>query len=659
MQRVVRAERVLIGDKGIRFKKYLTDFNRAALTNFWDDLSGASDKVYVVQTNVRIVERCMLMTTEPGDLVLDPTCGSGTTAYVAEQLGRRWITIDTSRVAVSIARQRLLTAKYEMYRTREQGSGNREQVKDNGHVCPEGGFVYKTVPHVTLKSIAQNTNLDPIFARHEPILDAALAACNKALKKITPQLKKRLEEKLAAKQRNEGKKSITDADRRRWVLPPDSRDDARREQAAALKAGRDSRYTVDLEVPTWYHWEVPFDTDDEWPKELADAVTAYRAAWRAKMDAVNECIAANADQEELVDQPEVERGVVRVSGPFTVEAVQPPELTLGDNLDEYTGDQSRDRKGAVGEGFAGAPEQMPEGFEARALRIVEPRPDLEAKNVEAYLDQMFRLLKIDGVRFPNNKQMTFSRLEPLWQSGTSGMIHAEGRWVVQGDEDDDTEGRAFVAVSFGPQYGPVTAKMVEECIRSANRADYKELVIAAFSFDGPAQAVIEEVSGKPQGRKLLNIHSALIRPDVNPGMDGLLKEKPGSQLFTVFGQPRTTLDGPDKDGMYTVTMEGVDIYDPVQNLTISSGADKVAAWFLDSDYDGWTFCITQAFFPDRSAWEKLSKALNGKDGVIDADRFEALSGIVSLPFAAGKHKCAAVKVIDPRGNEVMKVHRLN
>jgi adenine-specific DNA-methyltransferase len=142
---------------------------------------------------------------------------------------------------------------------------------------------------------------------------------------------------------------------------------------------------------------------------------------------------------------------------------------------------------------------------------------------------------------------------------------------------------------------------------------------------------------------------------VNPGMNGLLKEQPGSQLFSVFGQPRTSVDGPDREGMYTVTMEGVDIYDPVDNSIIPTRADKVAAWFLDGDYDGRTFCITQAFFPDRTAWGKLSKALSG---VIDPERFEALSGTKSLPFPSGKHKCVAVKVIDPRGNEVMQVHKL-
>jgi adenine-specific DNA-methyltransferase len=138
-------------------------------------------------------------------------------------------------------------------------------------------------------------------------------------------------------------------------------------------------------------------------------------------------------------------------------------------------------------------------------------------------------------------------------------------------------------------------------------------------------------------------------------MQGLLKEQPGSQLFTVFGQPRTRLEGPDKNGEYTVHMEGVDIYNPVDNSITPSRADKVAAWMVDGDYDGRTFCATQAFFPDKTAWKKLAAALKS---VVEDDAFDALSGTVSLPFPAGPNKAVAVKVIDPRGNEVMRVHSL-
>ena len=145
---------------------------------------------------------------------------------------------------------------------------------------------------------------------------------------------------------------------------------------------------------------------------------------------------------------------------------------------------------------------------------------------------------------------------------------------------------------------------------------------------------------------------AYINPDVD--MDDMLKQTSTSQLFTVFGRPRTKVDLTG-NGEYIVKMEGVDIYNPVDNTVSAAGADKVAAWFVDTDYDGRAFCIAQAFFPDKKAWDKIARDLKG---VIDAERFEQFSGTESLPFPVGEHAKVAVKVIDPRGNEVMRVHTL-
>ena len=215
-------------------------------------------------------------------------CGSGTTAYVAEQWGRRWITMDTSRVAVALARQRLLTSSFEYYKFKDDSKG------------VVGGFENKIVPHITLKSIAQNTALDPIFAKYEPILKEKLDTLNLALAEVTQDTRTKLLAKLTEKQAREGKKAVTDADRRRWQLPKE----------------------------VWQEWEVPFDTDPDWPKALQEALTDYRKTWRAKMDEVNACIDAASEGEELVDQPEIDKKRIRVSGPFTVEAVQPAEESL-------------------------------------------------------------------------------------------------------------------------------------------------------------------------------------------------------------------------------------------------------------------------------------------------------------------------------------------
>jgi adenine-specific DNA-methyltransferase len=598
LDRLKRAERLINVSTSLYYVRKLDDFPVMPFDNLWQDTSAGGytdEKFYVVQTNRKIIERCLLMTTDPGDLVLDPTCGSGTTSYIAEELGRRWITIDVSRVALAIARQRLLTAKYDYFRLRPTSADDIQRNPDgpwltdpDGQIQGSCTFDYKTVPHVTLKSIAQNQALDPIFEQWELIRAGKLAALNRALgQEITKELRLKLLLKLEDKRKREGKKSITDADERRWQLPEKE----------------------------WKEWEVPFDTDPDWPIALQEALTDYRKAWRQKMDDINVCIAARADQEELVDKPSIDKGKVRVSGPFTMEGVIPAEESI------------EEEESPIG----GAPEELESFGEG------EGSVQSEAQNAEAYLDRMIRLLREDGVRFPNNKVIKFKTLEMLAEGST---LHAKGIW---GEDKDERQ----VAVIFGPQYGPLIAPMVEDGIRIAVRRGFDDLVFAAFTFDGAAQAVIQE---DPDPK--LRIHMAQIRPDVNMG--DLLKTTISSQLFTVSGSPRTRIEKVE-DEQYVVHMEGVDIYDPVTNVVRSAGAEKVAAWFLDSDYDGRCFCVCQAFFPDRSAWDKLRRALGG---AIDEDAFARFSGTVSLPFPAGKHKRVAVKVIDPRGNEVLRVHRM-
>jgi adenine-specific DNA-methyltransferase len=284
------------------------------------------------------------------------------------------------------------------------------------------------------------------------------------------------------------------------------------------------------------------------------------------------------------------RNVVRVSGPFTVEAVMPVEESL-------------DEPSPIG----GAPEEL-EAFPSGDGAERDPA------NAEAFLDRMVRLLRADGVRFPNNRVRRFTRLDP----SPGDYLHAEGEW----DAGDGHTRR--VAVSVGPEHGPVTAFQVENALTRASRRGMDDLVFAGFSFDAAAQGIIQD---DPNPR--VHCHLAHVSPDV--AMGDLLKDASSSQLFTVFGTPRTELREVE-DGQYVVEMHGVDIYNPVENTILPTSADKVAAWFLDTDFDGRTFCITQAFFPDRSAWDKLARALKG---VIDEERFTALTGRVSLPFPAG------------------------
>ncbi len=386
----------------------------------------------------------------------------------------------------------------------------------------------------------------------------------------------------------------------------------------ALNARQAAAYRAAIPASAWQPWQVRFDTDPDWPAPLAAALQAYRAAWRAKMDEVDACIAANAEVEELVDQPLVEPGVVRVAGPFTLEGVIAHEQGPDDDASP----------------IAGAPGEL-ETFDADAGA-------LDAVNAEAHLDKIVRLMKASGVDFAGNANKRFGRLEPI---ASSALLHAEGAWA------DDAERR--VAVSIGPEVGNVTAFQVEDAVRSANRMGYDEVVFAGFGFDAAAQAAIAEAT-----HPKLRLHMALIRPDV--AMGELLKTQPGSQLFTVFSAPRVKPPVALADGQFTIEVEGMDVYDPVGNAIHPTSRERIAAWFVDTDYDGRTFCICQAFFPDRSKWDKLARAL-GDRGVVDAERFDALAGWQSLPFARPARLPAnapwrgAVKVIDPRGNEGLRV----
>jgi len=579
MRRLKLARRVNASGKTLRAMMFMDDYPVQKMTALWTDTKGESDKMYVVQTASKVIQRCMLMSTDPGDLVLDPTCGSGTSAFVAEQWGRRWVAIDTSRVAVAVARQRLLCATFDSYKTNDPVAG----IDPSAPLNPRHGFTYRTVPHVTLKSIAQNPGLDAIFDRHEANLDEKLNELNRCLAGASSGVKQAVAKSLEVR---------------------------RKEYAPSVSLGEG-----------WLRWEVPYRPESDWDADLKFALQAYHDAFERKMDEVNAAIAASAEQEELVDQPIVVKGVTRVTGPFTVESVRPPEISADPAKPDA----------ADGSPIGGAP--------AGDLPTFEPE---EERNLSAHVDRMLSLLRQDGITFLGNKHIKLERLD----RADHPMIHGEGAYTPDGA----TEPRK-VAIVIGPEHGAVPLFFVEEAMRISYKRGYDDLVIAGFSFDAFAQECIQ--TNNEDKKSSLKMHMAQIRPDVTMG-DLLKKTNNNNQIFTVFGQPRSRVEA-QADGEFRATLEGVDIYDPVANQILSSGAEKVAAWFVDTDYDGKVFCVCQAFFPDKSAWEKMQRSLKA---TIDESKWAELTGKVSLPFKKGKTGLVAVKVIDPRGNEVMRIHRL-
>ncbi len=265
MDRVRCAGRLVANGDALDFRRYLNDFSFKNISNWWDALGGAADQVYVVQTNVEIVKRCILMTTDPGDLVLDPTCGSGTTAYVAEQWGRRWISIDTSRVALALARSRLMSARFPFYYLSDTPEGNELEseltgvLRDNRHFRGDikKGLVYRRSVYVTSGVIANNVEIDSIDAKWENKLETLRTRLNELLK------------------------------------------------------------------VNWEEWELPRQAENDWPNEAVVLLDEWWDVRHERQRELDESIAKQSDVEILYDQPYEDKKRVRVTGPFTVESLSP------------------------------------------------------------------------------------------------------------------------------------------------------------------------------------------------------------------------------------------------------------------------------------------------------------------------------------------------
>jgi len=465
MENLGKAERIHVAKNSIRYIRYASDFPVMPITNLWTDTATGNftaNKIYVVQTSLKLVQRCLLMTTDPGDLVLDITCGSGTTAHVAEQWGRRWITCDTSRVATTLAKQRLMTASFDYYQLAhpQEGVGS--------------GFKYKTVPHITLKSIANN----------EP------------------------------------------------------------------------------------------------PKE-----------------------------ETLYDQPLKETKKVRVTGPFTVEAV--PSL-CAKSLEEI--------------------EQENQGTGESVARSGE------TSRQAGWRDELLKT----GVRAKGGEKLDFTRVEPM--GGT--------RWI-QCEAETREDQPQKVLIVFGPEHAPLEQRTVENAWQEARAFKPDILLFCAFQFDEEAAKDIDELKPEVAGMQLLKVQM-----NADLFTDDLKKKRSSNESFWLIGQPdvevRQITEGEDK-GKYQVEVLGFDYYNPKTGNVDSGGKKNIAMWQLDTNYDERSLFPSQVFFPMAGAkdgWAKLAKNLKAE---IDLEKIEAFRGTVSLPFEKGDNSKIAVKIIDDRGIESLRV----
>ena len=556
IKRAVKASRIQATTNSIQFRSFIEDFPISITHNLWTDTITGSfneDKVYVVQTNPRIIERCMLMTTDPGDLVLDPTCGSGTTSVVSERWGRRWITCDTSRIAITLAKQRLMTSSFDYYELKYPNEGLK------------GGFFYETVPHITLKSIANNTDIDQIYDRLHPKIEEALAQLNLGLASEPPASFK-----------------VTEGGRKGEVLD----------------------FSKKAEL---LEWEVPFEAPEDWSESQVKALEEFHQACIAMQKQMDEAIAAHADQEILYDKPIINKNRLRISGPFTVEAVPFPTVKALDEaeaLDEA--DASIARTGESGRKH----------------------------------DWMAELAKT-GIRGPNGQMINFTDLDLLPYDKDMQNIHAVGH-LDNGDR---------VVVSFGPEHAALEQRQVANAMNEAGNLFPlpKMIVFCAFTFDPEAAKDIDAIKGITALKAQMN--TDLLTED-------LKKARSSNQSFWLMGQPDVEVHKL-KDGKYQVEVLGFDYFDTVKGELISGGKSKIAMWSLDTDYDERSLFPHQVFFPiagKGEGWEKLKKNIRAE---LDETQLEKFHGTKSLPFEAGDNNKIAVKIIDDRGIESLKVMNLD
>ncbi|WP_439113338.1 site-specific DNA-methyltransferase [Hydrogenophaga sp.] len=583
-ERLLKSHRVEASTgNNLGYIRFLEDYPVFELTDIWTDTLGQNQfggpKTYVVQTALSAIERCVLMTTDPGDLVLDPTCGSGSTAYVAEQWGRRWITIDTSRVALALARARIMGARYPFYLLADSKEGQAKEGEVT-RTAPRShptfgnirqGFVYERVPHITLKSIANNAEIDVIWEMHQAMLEPLRAELNQTLK----------------------------VNWQEWEIPCEL------EESHLTSFAK----KVDGKISRDVGWE--------------DAKKLHTAWWQqriARQKEIDASIAAKADFEYLYDRPYEDKKKVRVAGPFTVESLLPHRV-LGVDEDDNLIDIATD----VGDG------RLARDF------------------VQIILDN----LRTAGVQQADKSgKIDFTALTP-WPGE---YVCAEGRYMEGADAEGNggTEKRAGIFI--GPEFGTVSRPDLVSAGREAAEAGFDVLIACAFNYDAHSSEFSK------LGR--VPVLKARMNADLHMAED--LKNTGKGNLFVIFGEPDIDIldaatgsklsKGEAPTGDIQVKVNGVDVFHPNTGEVRSDGAEGIACWFIDTDYNEESFFVRHAYFLGASdPYKSLKTTLKAE---INAEAWESLNNDTSRPFGKPVSGRIAVKVINHLGDEVMKVFKI-
>ena len=688
----------------LAYVRFIDDFAVSPISDLWPDTqTGAftDDKTYVVQTNSKVIERCILMATDPGDLVLDPTCGSGTTAYVAEQWGRRWITIDTSRVALALARARIMGARYPYYILADSKDGQLKEAELSRRAPSEmstygnvrQGFVYERVPHITLRDIANNAEIDVIWEEYQEKLEPLREELNRALERA------------------------------------------------------------------WEEWEIPRDADESWTEEVREL---HRQWWElriARQKEIDASIAARAEYEYLYDKPYEDRSKVRVAGPFTVESISPHRVLgvdeNGDVIDSVaearggygtgydfgqiildnlrrSGVQQAHREdrirftslvpwpgrfvcaeGRYVEGGNGDGDEAPGAPERRAAVFIGPefgtvsRPDLVeaareaadggfdvliacAFNYEAHTTEFESLGRVPVLKARMNADLHMAGELKNTGNGNLFVIFGEPDITVAGGQWLVTRGGRMVANhelvkelsglgSLEEINGTGRDGLSRVCAVSAGGAVWGNRAGAEVSGVGggqhsrgvgaPREGGVSSVPGDSQRLAGGDGNVSDAGATAGDGLGGSGQAPSNASIGNWKNAQRTqtlaavqSLRGGDfplsltADYWLLVTVNGVDVFHPNTGEVRSDGPDGIACWFIDTDYNQESFFVRHAYFLGAGdPYKSLKTTLKAE---IDADAWATLHSATSRPFPRPESGRIAVKVINHLGDEVLKVFRV-
>lgn len=444
------------------------------------------------------------------------------------------------------------------------------------HEGIKSGFINKTVPHITLKAIANNPEIDEIYTRMHPAVDAALAELNTALAGHDTPFK------------------VTDGGRKGKTV----------DFTKALSEIFTLPSGETVPAARLLEWEVPFDFPEDWPDAAQKPFDAFHAARMKMQKEMDDTISAHADQEILYDQPRVSKTKLRITGPFTVEAVPFPTVLRLEEADQ------------------------PENADTAVARSGE------TARQAAWREELLKT----GIRGKGGQKLMLADLETL---PDCRYIHAVGIAAESGDR---------VAVSFGPEHAALEQRQVEIAMREAGELFPlpKMLVFCAFTFDPEAAKDIDNIKG---------IAAVKVQMNTDLLTDDLKKKRAANDSFWLMGQPDVEISK-QKNGWFQVKVHGFDYFDTKTGELISGGTHNIAMWELDTDYDDRSLFARQVFFPmagKKDGWYKLKKDIKAE---LEEERMEQFHGTVSLPFEAGENRRIAVKIIDDRGIESLKVMNL-